>query len=362
MQHTDHFGRLDEKTRIFTSGFEQMELRLLERYYTSVADFSRDFSRVVAQVLSPRDNIESFSDADIEAIHSQLNQVAPGSAAHMALTQEQKDLKRVAKRIVKPVREMLEAATRKEAELRGRELEEEIRKLDSMGIFASAGSKALEVDGDEEGEATTKRRSGSDASAVAGASHDALDTDMPDADEQMDEAVLHLNGAGKDDTISLSNNKHTPASKAASYTSSVPDHSMKTRSDKPAEPLSPPISRSSSAPNGKAGSTSGDSTNASADHDVFTHGGVPWYLEPFDPMGTTIHDERYTGRAVLRDMSEELSDMDEDTLTELAVNGVESTPNGKTTAGTSNDDTPSSAPAKKAAAKKKRGRRQHWSR
>ncbi|KAK4508285.1 hypothetical protein PRZ48_002023 [Zasmidium cellare] len=358
--------KLDEKTRIFSSGFEQMEIRLTERYYTSVADFSRDFSRVVAQVLAPRDNIETFSDADIEAIHSQLNQVAPGTAEHLALTQEQKDLKRLAKRIVKPVREMLEAATRKEAELHRRELEEELRKLDSMGIFASTVTKSLEADGDEEAEATSKRRSGSDASAVAGASEDAPDTEMPDADEHTDEAVLHLNVAGKDGTISIPNNKHTPASKAASNASSIPDHSMRTRSDKPAEPLSPPISRSSSAPNGKAGSTSGDSaTNASIDHDVFAHGGVPWYFKHFHPVGTTVHEERYDGRDVLRNMSEELSDMDEDTLTELAGNGVEATPNGKTAAGTSSGETPSSAvPAsnKKAAAKKKRGRRQHWSR
>ena len=38
-------------------------------------------------------------------------------------------------------------------------------------------------------------------------------------------------------------------------------------------------------------------------------------------MGTTISEERYTGREVLRGMSEELSDMDEDTLTELKVSG-----------------------------------------
>lgn len=335
-----------------------MALRLSERYYTSVADFSRDFSRVVAQALAPRDNIESFSDADIEAIHAQLNQVAPGTAEHLALTQEQKELKRLAKRIVKAVREMLEAATRKEAELRGRELEEEIRKLDSMGIFASTATKSVEVEGEEEAEAAIKRRSGSDASAVAGASNDAPDTEMADADDHTEDAGLE----GKGDTH---NNKHTPASKAASYASSIPDHSMRTRSDRHAEPLSPPISRSSSAPNGKAGSTSGDSaTNASTEHDVFAHGGVPWYLEPFDPVGTTIQEERYTGRAVLRDMSEELSDMDEDTLTELAVNGAEATPNGKSVAGSLNGDAPSSAPAssKKAAAKKKRGRRQHWSR
>jgi NuA3 HAT complex component NTO1 len=40
-------------------------------------------------------------------------------------------------------------------------------------------------------------------------------------------------------------------------------------------------------------------------------GGIPWYLEPFDPQGTTIHDEEWTGREVLRGLSEELSELDE---------------------------------------------------
>ena len=43
-------------------------------------------------------------------------------------------------------------------------------------------------------------------------------------------------------------------------------------------------------------------------------GGIPWWAEPFDPEGTTIHDERWTGPEVLRGMSEELSEMDDDEL------------------------------------------------
>lgn len=45
-----------------------------------------------------------------------------------------------------------------------------------------------------------------------------------------------------------------------------------------------------------------------------SHGGIPWYMDPFDPTGTTIHEERWTGRDVVRGMSEELSDMDEEEL------------------------------------------------
>jgi NuA3 HAT complex component NTO1 len=40
-------------------------------------------------------------------------------------------------------------------------------------------------------------------------------------------------------------------------------------------------------------------------------------MQPFDPIGTTIHEERWTGRDVMRGMSEELSELDEDELKDL---------------------------------------------
>lgn len=48
------------------------------------------------------------------------------------------------------------------------------------------------------------------------------------------------------------------------------------------------------------------------------NGGVPWYFETFDVHGTTVYEERYTGREVLRDLSEELSELDDDELDGLA--------------------------------------------
>lgn len=348
--------RLDEKTRSFRAGFDILAERLRERYYTSVSDFSRDLSKIFAEALASVGNPDAPSEADIEAIHNQLNEVKPGSAAHMALTQEQKDLKRLAKRIVKAVKEPLEAAMKKEAELRGLELEEQLRKLDSMGIFASTTSKSLDADGEDDIQTQqAHRRTGSDTSVVAGAE----DQDMLDASN---DAVLDPS-LGKDSMLPFANDAYTPASKAGSHASSNHKPSTKSRSDRPTEPLSPPISRSSSRPSGVPTSASGDSSNSNGEpHDVFAQGGVPWYLESFDPIGTTIYEERYTGRAVLRAMSEELSDMDEDTLTELAVTGAEAQPSDRPVA---SSNTPSSVPgsaAKKASNKKKRSKRSHWSR
>lgn len=55
-------------------------------------------------------------------------------------------------------------------------------------------------------------------------------------------------------------------------------------------------------------------------------GGIPWYAETFDPDGTTICDERWTGPDVLRGLSEELSEMDEDEINELVDQDMEDVP------------------------------------
>ncbi|KAK3687017.1 hypothetical protein LTR37_019226 [Vermiconidia calcicola] len=348
--------KLDEKTQYFKSGLDRMALQIRERYFTSAQDFSQELTRIIAEPLAPDANDTA---ADMNAISSRLNEAKPGTADYAAMSQEQKEIKKNAKRILKAVKEPLEDALRKEAELKGREMEEEIRKLDAMGMFASA-TKALAVDGQRMEEASpTKRRNGSDVSAAAGASPEDVDADveMADADEHLDEvAVVHLSLAkdpqdNDNDTIAIptknkhKRNKSTPASEG------VPSRaSSSSAPQKPAtEPLSPPISNTSS-------SAINPATNST---DVFASGGIPWYLEPFDPLGTTVHEERYTGRAVLRDMSEELSDMDEDTLTELAGSGVveESTPVIGTPQGAGNGKGGGGGNKKAAKAKKRTKRR-----
>ena len=359
---------MDEKTRFFKFGFDTLATQLRERYYTSVSDFSHALSLVISTRMAGGGK-DSSTNADIDAVSSHLNEVKPGTAQHMALTQEQKDIKRKAKRILKAVNEPLEDAMRREADLRGREVEEEIKKLDAMGMFAS---KSLGmVDGDTSVEpspvkANAKRRSASDVSAAAGASPEDEDVEMADADadRMADEEVIHLNIATKEDTAPILNKKSTPASEGASRASS--SHSRRhtrtsSKASKPTEPLSPPISTSPSSSNASASAANNNSTVDPTD--VFANGGIPWYLEPFDPTGTTVHEERYTGRAVLRAMSEELSDMDEDTLTELAVNGSlvdEMTPKdtpAKRQVGAIGASAGKNATSK---APKRKGRRQQW--
>jgi NuA3 HAT complex component NTO1 len=48
------------------------------------------------------------------------------------------------------------------------------------------------------------------------------------------------------------------------------------------------------------------------------NGGIPWYLEPFDLHGTTVYEPVWAGREVLKAMSEDLSELDDDELDGLA--------------------------------------------
>jgi NuA3 HAT complex component NTO1 len=349
----DQPHRLDDKEGVFRAGTDELAHRLRERYYTSVSDFSRDLSQVFISKLAEGDNLDPASSADIDTIHQKLNEVPAGTAEHHALSHDQKELKKLAKRIVKAVKELTEGAAKKEAELRGLQHEETMRKIESLALFSVDVAKSIEPDVDES-KTATKARSFSNASAVAGASPDVKadgDVEVQDADGLMEDTTLA--STGKIDTV----DNPTPASCASSSHS----HTIKTNSSKPTEPLSPPISTVSAH---RPSTANGNSH--SGENDVLAHGGVVWYLAPFDIIGSTVHEERYTGREVMRDMSEELSDMDEDTLMGLELSGMDDSASGaagsnsSTVAGVVGDVEKNNTNATLAAKKKPKRKRNRW--
>jgi NuA3 HAT complex component NTO1 len=73
-------------------------------------------------------------------------------------------------------------------------------------------------------------------------------------------------------------------------------------------PPTPPVSSGGASSTNGQENSSGDLTNS------LTEGGIPWYLKSFDPIGTTILEVQWPGRDVVRGMSEELTDIDDDEL------------------------------------------------
>ncbi|GAB7357699.1 hypothetical protein MBLNU459_g0367t1 [Dothideomycetes sp. NU459] len=318
--------KLDEKTEVFKEGLDALEQKLSRRYYTSVAAFSADIGNIFSTALARIDGAASNENiSDVMQIHSQLNEAPAGTAEHLALTQAQKELKKLAKRIVKAVKEPLESALKKEGELKGIPFEKE------MSEWAAFDARLENSIGSRRGSAlTVPINSGglvtdASVSAVGGASPSSRKTSYATADDvetrNEGDNLLEQNS----ELTSVHDDIVPHRTRAAG--GSVSRSPTKNGSLEASQPLSPPISTSSVAHTVetaahvlKAGIEA--SHNSSSSADPWARGGVPWYLAPFDIIGTTVHEERWTGPDTMRAMSEALSEMDDEDLRVLEQSTV----------------------------------------
>ena len=65
---------------------------------------------------------------------------------------------------------------------------------------------------------------------------------------------------------------------------------------------------------GEAGALDAGSDKLNESSHFVSLGGTPWYLEHFAPLGTSLQEEKWFGPDVVRGMSEELSEMDDEEL------------------------------------------------
>lgn len=138
------------------------------------------------------------------------------------------------------------------------------------------------------------------------------------------------------DHISLTHQPTPEDSSATPLTNTVANRDQVGESRPHVEPLTPALS-------------------SQEDLHPFANGGIPWYMVPFDPVGTTIEEERWTGRDLVRGMSEELSDMDEEELSGLVDMGL-SVPSEPADGTLHSQADAAASKRRKAAAKRKRWR------
>lgn len=209
------------------------------------------------------------------------------------LTLEQREKRTLAKRIIKAIQPALEDAIRKESELSRKPFENELKDLDSMlgktVQLDRASPEAVQVDqvGSEVPNGIGHKLENEDEHATSPKpeAQTTAYSAMPDADHaQALEPSVEGQGTTEEAVAVNGETKDVPSTEPA-----VPQK----------RPLTPPLA-----------SQDDPSLPLAA-------GGIQWYLEPFDPIGTTIHEERWTGRDVMRGMSEELSELDEDEMKDL---------------------------------------------
>lgn len=264
--------------------------------------------------------VEASSTADFQA-------QVEGRAVDMSY--EQREKRKLAKRIVKSIQPALEDALRKESELLRRPFAQQMKEMDEMLFSRRASLADSLMDADLEAAVPPKLTNGTNHLSP-NLTHGDGDVEMADqargqllnghsprgngdtslqdvsmqdvADEDGEDlvaagSIAQLNGeltADAEQTLA----EHTPPASTNGIKKDgdlVLRGGFKTQS--PArEPPTPPISVV-------------DNQQA-----TLVQGGIPWYVEQFDPDGTTIHEERWTGPEVLRELSEELSEMDEEEL------------------------------------------------
>ncbi|KAJ5238731.1 Zinc finger PHD-type [Penicillium chermesinum] len=253
--------------------------RLQERFYPSVASFSAD----LASLFTSEIGVGPAGDT------AQLQEQISGRAPELSV--EQREKRKLAKRIIKSIQPALEDAIRKESELNRKPYEKELKELDVIldhSVMSRRGDSA-EVEGDTE-----------------------LGIDPEDHKVEAMEGVEAIDN-------------HDQMSTAPPADEVVPSRELATE-DVVAQAS---VFEDETKPNINV-ITKRHPTPVLSEEDQqlpLAQGGIQWYMEPFDPVGTTIHEERWTGRDVMRGMSEELSELDEDELKDLVDDELPDTVN-----------------------------------
>ncbi|KAI9806014.1 MAG: nuA3 HAT complex component nto1 [Piccolia ochrophora] len=344
--------KLDGKA-VFHKGFDRLRSKLSSRTYTSIAAFSADL-----RSLFNSDMGISVAGKTTEA-HSN---VAPGVVVAES-TVEGKDQRRLAKRIVKAIQAPLEEATRMEAQICGKPFEKELKDLEMLldtTMLSQRDSTAPSVD-EESSDVDAMDTAKSPQRYFAASEEQTQDDVTPkDADRQAlsGEANAQASGPLHQDERNGHSFVSTTGSEAEERPYASRDSHVRRSTTHAREALTHTRVEGGQR-NGWAQGTGthsrdklvddarvvlvqsksdimlaeGDLTAAPAMHHPQEHvrgtpapmsvGGIPWYLEPFDPIGTTVHEERWTGREVVRGMSEELSEIDDEELQGLVDNDME---------------------------------------
>jgi NuA3 HAT complex component NTO1 len=253
--------------------------------------------------------------------------------AHSTLTSEQKETKKLVKRIMRGLQPLFEEALRKEADLAGRPYEKLPDLETLLNHKLERRASALSAEGSV--------RQSTETEQLTATRDDQLlpDVELDGAGTKTDD--VHMAPTPDDNAADPHRTAHDEAADEAAIAAQLGQDAMHID---PVESRADAMDVNHGQTNGQPLTPPGSEKNLNS----LGNGGIPWYFEPFDIHGTTVYEERYTGREVLRDMSEELSELDDDILDGLADSDPVRPP-----------DAPDSnvAEVKKAVARKKQRRR-----
>jgi NuA3 HAT complex component NTO1 len=318
--------RLDKN--LFYDGLLPLSSRLDQRYYTTTLTLAHDLCDVI------HTGINTEPDTPVETPQNPaLGLPVPIKVDSFS---DYRERKKLGKRILKAVQPQLETALRLEAEANHRPFEGLKQQLETM-IEASLEYRPKPVadGGDGEGEQSQDVimvDSSAAVIAVGGSNHNGLtsrdeneDVKMTDADNQ-----ASTDGSIEVDTSAIETDVKVEGIRATADITAAPNsEAIETKPDMTAKngllPVNTPPETNgyiSAPPTSQPAPPTPPQSNGSLGRqpfDALTDGGILWYLQEFEPEGTSAALEQWSGREAVRSLSEELTEIDDDELKELGV-------------------------------------------
>ncbi|KAI9671042.1 MAG: nuA3 HAT complex component nto1 [Alyxoria varia] len=260
-----------------------MQARLEDRIYNSVPAFSADLCEIFEAAVASEEPDGSWGG-------SLYDQTRNTPMLNTPALNNQKEVKKVAKRILRSLEPLLQESIRKEAELSGKPFEKELEKIEQL-LGRSLTSQAHDANQKED-----------------------IMEDVPEKEHnaKIPNGAIHVDG-------NLSVQQSSSAQEGVQDITTNGSHETEVSEAQPEDSKNFDTEPSETRLNG--GDESGQQSTSHQQDQGPTNvpspvmaGGIPWYLDSFDPSGTKVYEERWSGREVVRGMSEDLSEIDEDEL------------------------------------------------
>lgn len=301
---------------VFTDALLKLQARVDARFYTTATSFALDFAEVFRNgiINEPIPRPETAASKELER-----------SSNIKKTPLDMKERRRLAKRIVKAVQPVLEAAVRAEAEVSSKPVNKELKQFEQLidaaleagkvgndTISVSLGDGSVgEREAEPDVEMTEANSNGMievnrDSNETNGDQETTRDVEMQDVDasgEGENTIVAATLGDDMIDTGPVTRaNKSSPLKANGTKNANTPPDTnghVQAPDIAPPAPPTPPVSN-------------GD-TNTDAD--ILANGGIPWYVKDFQPEGTSL----VPGKDAMSSFSEDLSEMDDDDLKGLGA-------------------------------------------
>lgn len=297
-----------ETKTYFTDGLELMKKAVDGRFYASALTFAKDLCKVLRKGIEAAPAIQSAPVK--EEVIRDFDSLAKQDKLDI------KERQKFARKIIKAIRPQLEAAVAAEADLSnkapgalGEELATLLESILTNGLELTTNGTTSA--GDVPSNNAQSSLGGGSASGGFFETHAIEGAANPTTD------VTNL-------TRRTSVTNDAASSKINGDTHTPPDTNGYVSAPSPMHPSPPTPPLSNGSVNGSGPSNPDELTSTNVSQGVLGLGGVPWYLTPFSPVGTTIAEEQPSAREVAaRSMSEELSEMDDEELNRMGGDAMD---------------------------------------